>query len=148
MTPIPGKIAEFLQRHHVLSLAVQDAQGLWAASCFYACDLAAGQLIVLTSLKTRHGQQMTQMPVVAGTISGQPEHWRDICGLQFTARAQLLDGAEADAALECFAVRHPIARLKRTDIWALRLEQLKYTSNDYLFAQKTHWQRDGQVEAE
>lgn len=81
MTPIPGKIAEFLQRHHVLSLAVQDAQGLWAASCFYACDLAAGQLIVLTSLKTRHGQQMSQSPVVAGTISGQPEHWRDICGL-------------------------------------------------------------------
>lgn len=142
MPSIPQKICEFLLQHHVLSLAIQDAEGPWAASCFYACDLDAARLLVLTSPQTRHGRQMALTALLAGTISGQPEQWRDICGVQFVARATLLTDEAARRALDCFTARHPIAKLGPSAIWALELQTLKYTSNRYMFGQKTWWQRE------
>lgn len=141
MPPIPDPIADFLLQHHVLSLATQDEDGLWAASCFYAADLAQGSLLLLSSLDTRHGAAMARHPHVAGTISGQPETLTDIVGVQFTALATPLGDADAKAALAIYCRRHPLARLGRHQIWRLSLERLKHTSNRWVFGQKTHWQR-------
>ena len=142
MFPIPEPIAEFLLQHHVLSLATQDKDGLWAASCFYAADLAKGRLLLLSSLDTRHGAAMLTSPRVAGTISGQPETLTDIVGVQLTAQATLLSDGDAKAALALYCRRHPLARLGRHPIWSLSLHSLKHTSNRWVFGQKTHWHRD------
>ncbi len=141
MPPIPDPIAEFLLQHHVLSLATQDEDGLWAASCFYAADLAHGRLLLLSSLSTRHGAAMLQAPLVAGTISGQPETLTEIVGVQFTALATPLYDVDAKTALALYCRRHPLARLGRHQFWSLSLQSLKHTSNRWVFGQKTHWQR-------
>lgn len=141
MNPIVSPIRDFLLAHHVVGLAVITAEGPWAASCFYAADLAQARLILLTSSDTRHGDAMHRHPLIAGTISGQPEQWREIAGIQLTARAECLDGDDAKAAREIFCERHPIARVGRHTFWALWLESIKHTSNHLIFGQKTLWQR-------
>jgi uncharacterized protein YhbP (UPF0306 family) len=141
-SPLPASVCEFLRAWHVLSLGVTDAQGPWAASLFYAFDESAADLIVLTSTKTRHGQCMVESPVVAGTVVGQAERITDIRGVQFTAQAKLLKDTPRSEALDIFLQRHPIARLKPSEVWALRLIDLKYTDNQLVFARKTRWQRD------
>lgn len=138
---LPDKIQEFLVQNHVVSLAIKDDKGLWAASCFYALDTAQARLIVLTSQTTRHGQQMLIQPRLAGTVAQQPRHLREIRGLQFTAHAELLDGIPRQDALGIYTRRHPLAMLKRTDVWAIRLDGVKYTDNHYVFAQKMCWER-------
>ena len=138
---LPDKIQQFLLQNHVVSLAIQDHAGLWAASCFYALDPEHARLIVLTSQTTRHGQQMLLQPMLAGTVAQQPQNLREIRGLQFTAHAELLDGMERQDGLGIYTRRHPLAMLKRTDVWALGLVEVKYTDNHYVFAQKTCWQR-------
>jgi len=138
---LPDKIQEFLVQNHVVSLAIKDDEGLWAASCFYALDTAQARLIVLTSQTTRHGQQMLIQPRLAGTVAQQPQHLREIRGLQFTAHAELLDGIPRQDALGIYTRRHPLAMLKRTDVWAIRLDGVKYTDNHYVFAQKMCWER-------
>lgn len=146
MDGIPEKIVGFIADHHVLSLCVWDRDGPWAASCFYAFDRERARLIVLTATSTRHGARMRDEERVAGTIAGQPAKLRDIRGVQYTARAELLDGSERQAALALYGQRHPMARLASgSEVWSLDLTALKLTDNRLLFGQKTHWRRDEDV---
>ncbi len=138
---VPGPIVDLLASHHVVSLAVADESGPWAASCFYAFDAGAMTLIVLTSTKTRHGRAMQAAARVSGSIAGQPKAIADICGVQFEATAERLAGGHRAAALYRFARRHPQAAIVPTDIWALRLDSVKYTDNRIVFARKLHWAR-------
>ena len=139
---IPGNIAKFIAGCHVLSIAAHDAGELWCASCFYAFDASAARLIILTSAESRHGRLMLRQPQVAGTIAGQPAHIRAIRGLQFCGHAECLTPEAArKEALERYAEAHPIARFSQSHVWAIWLEQMKYTDNQWMFAQKTYWCR-------
>lgn len=125
----------------MVSLAVRDAEGLWAASCFYAVDLATASLVVLSASTTRHGAAMLARAEVAGTIAGQPEDIVAIEGIQFTGRADRLQGAAREAGLALYLARHPAARLAVSDVWRLRLDTIKHTSNRVAFGRKTRWRR-------
>lgn len=70
MQTIPANIVKFLSNHHVVSIAAAEEGEVWAACCFYVFDEANARLIVLTSLKTKHGGMMSRSAKVAGTIAG------------------------------------------------------------------------------
>lgn len=142
MTPLPDNICRFIQRQHVVGLATLLAGEPWAASCFYAFDPAGINLIILTDPATGHGQAMLATPRIAGTIAGQPKLIPKIQGIQFMAEACLLAGQEADVAYGQYCRRHPIARLKRADVWRLTLQQIKFTDNSLLLGSKTRWARE------
>lgn len=138
---LPEEIAACLNGHHVVSLAVRDGDGLWAASCFYAADLATASLVFLSASTTRHGAALIARSEVAGTIAGQPDTIAAIEGIQFTGRAERLAGAAREAGLALYLARHPAARLAVSDVWQLRLDTIKHTANRVAFGRKTHWRR-------
>jgi len=140
-TSVPRPVIDVLDSHHVVSIATADEAGPWAASCFYAFDAAAMQLIVMTSATTRHGRAMLARRRVSGTVAGQPTAITDIRGLQFEATAALLEGTEQKKAMRRFVRRHPPAAVMPSDVWALKLEAIKYTDNRIVFARKLHWSR-------
>jgi uncharacterized protein YhbP (UPF0306 family) len=141
MPPLNKAIIEFINSNHVVSLATLDADGLWSASCFYAFDPEQVRLLILTSTDTRHGAAMLADPHISGTISGQPKNIRDIRGIQFSACALRLESMARHQALRLYTQRHPLAKLKSTDVWSLELQQIKFTDNFSLFGHKTHWVR-------
>lgn len=147
MKPLPETVSEFIAHNHVVSLATQDADGLWSACCFYAFVPEAAELVILTGTETRHGAAMLASPQISGTISGQPTNLRDIRGVQFVARAVRLESFARHDALRRYTGRHPLARLKTTQVWSLRLMCVKFTDNYSLFGFKTHWQRDEEAAA-
>ena len=65
MQAIPANIVKFLSNHHVVSIAAAADGEIWAACCFYVFDEANTRLIVLTSLKTKHGGLMSRSAKVA-----------------------------------------------------------------------------------
>jgi uncharacterized protein len=142
MQAFPARISDFMSTHHVLSLAVVDGDTPWSASCFYAFEPNTASVLVMTSVKTRHGHAMQSRPIVSATVSEQPERLRDIRGVQFSAFASRLSGAELEAAMDRYLIRHPVARLRPTDLWRLSIEHIKLTDNSLVFARKTIWQRD------
>ncbi|WP_165090826.1 pyridoxamine 5'-phosphate oxidase family protein [Neisseria yangbaofengii] len=148
MNAFPHNIVEFFQRNHVVSIATQSNTGkLWSTCCFYVFDEPNAQLIVLTSQTTQHGSNMAVQHHIAGTISGQPDSITKISGIQFQARAKCLtDEAERKAAAALFYQTHPAACAMKSDVWALQLDKVKFTDNKLVFAQKTHWTREGQYE--
>lgn len=139
--PIPSPIIDFIQRHHVVSLACYSENDFWGASCFYAFDVQNQQLIILTDSTTRHGQLMQHNPQIFGTIAGQPEQISKIEGIQFHAHAtRLFTHAQAEA-LKHYLTRHPIAIGWRADVWSLKLSEIKYTENRTTFGHKIIWKR-------
>ncbi len=142
MAPLPSNIRDFLLKNHVVGLATVLAGEPWAASCFYAFDASSIALIILSSEQSRHGVAMLNHATVAGTIAGQPTFIPKIQGIQFVASAQRLHDDEQEKAYALYCARHPIARLKRSAVWRLSLQELKFTDNSLLLGNKTRWQRE------
>lgn len=142
MPPIPQNIVEFIQSHHVVNLAAHNQSDFWAASCFYAFDTENTRLIILTAKTTRHAMLTLENPHIVGTICDQVENISEIEGLQFSATAKCLEDELArNSALQIYYEKHPLARLKSSDVWELSFEMIKHTSNKIAFAKKTIWER-------
>lgn len=145
MNAFPEVISEFLFDHHVVSLAAFSQDEVWCASCFYAFDPVEVRLIVLSSKTSHHGELMLRNPMIAGTIAGQPENVREICGIQFSASAEcLVDKNRHKDALSLYTDIHPLAKMFVSDVWSIQLNSVKYTSNKFFFGQKTRWERSPQ----
>jgi len=141
MEDFPEAIRKFILANHVVGLATSNGGQPWAASCFYAFNTETSALILLTSCDTRHAQGMLASANVAGTISGQPCSILKIRGIQFLAKARLLEGEAAERAYRIYCGRHPIAQLRKSDVWMLDFEGIKFTDNSRVFADKTLWHR-------
>lgn len=140
---LPSHISRFIRQNHVVSFAVYGANDFWAANCFYAFDSEQVRLIVLTDKNTRHGLLMQENAHIVGTIAAQVETLTEIEGIQFSAYCtRLTDYTACQEALDCYYVRHPIARLKPSDLWEIRLDMIKHTGNKLAFAKKTIWERE------
>lgn len=142
MNSIPNEIAQFIARHHVVSLACHSEQDFWAASCFYAFEREKMRLILLTNRTTHHGIIWQQNPNVVGTISAQISDIHDIEGIQFSATARLLQGEEQAVGIEQFYAKHTTAPKMQSDVWEIRFAYIKYTSNKVRFAEKQEWKRE------
>lgn len=144
MQPIPSHIIDFLEQNHIVNFSAHDDDDFWAANCFYALDKANARLIIFTSKKTRHAQIMLNNPKIVGTICPQVSSFTELEGMQFAESAYCLeeDNAQREAALKCYYERHPMARLKPSDVWELRFETIKHPGNKLLMVKKTEWARE------
>lgn len=99
---------DYLRSHHVLTLAVTDADGPWAAALFYASD--GFRCIFLSDPRTRHARAAAANPHVAATIQDQPEDWTEIRGIQLEGTVRRLSGLARATALARYVARfHHIA---------------------------------------
>ncbi|MFA9488144.1 MULTISPECIES: pyridoxamine 5'-phosphate oxidase family protein [unclassified Mannheimia] len=141
--PIPSHIIDFIQSNHVVNFATHNNDDFWAANCFYAFDQENARLIILTAKKTRHAQIMLENPQIVGTICGQIEKIKEIEGVQFSATAKCLEDKETEkAALQIYYEKHPLARLKPSDVWEISFNTIKHTGNKFVFAQKSIWSKN------
>lgn len=139
--PIPQEIAAFIHHNHVVSIACCVQQELWAASCFYAFDESSQRLIILTDSRTKHGRMLLLAPQVAGTIAGQPLEVSAIEGIQFQAIATRLEHEQQAVVLADYYSKHPIAKGRQSEVWALDLTYIKHTENRTAFGYKREWFR-------
>ena len=99
---------EYLRSNHVLTLAVADDDGPWAAALFYATD--GFRCIFLSDPATRHARAVAANPHVAATIQDQPDDWTAIRGIQLEGTVRRLTAAARAAALARYVARfHRIA---------------------------------------
>ncbi|WP_417760937.1 YhbP family protein [Shewanella sp.] len=138
---LPPAIVAYLQRQHVLTLATQDADGLWCASCFYFFDATSVSCYLMTSDNSRHTHAMLAQPQIAGTIAEQTRNVAKIQGIQFTAIAKRVAEAEEKTIKDKYCEHFPVARLKSAPLWQLELHTIKMTDNLLGFGKKHHWQR-------
>jgi uncharacterized protein YhbP (UPF0306 family) len=104
--PLPDTVAEYLDRHHVMTLATCGPDGPWAAAVFYVN--AGHALFFLSSPSSRHCRNLAQDPRCAATIQEDCSDWAQIKGVQLEGRAGEIHGEEELRARQRYGDKFPI----------------------------------------
>lgn len=99
------RVQEFLDRHHVMTLATEGPAGPWAAAVFYVRD--GLRLYFVSSPRSRHGQALAASPRVAAAIHGECQAWSEIEGVQLEGRVAPVDDRALSRVRALYAARFP-----------------------------------------
>jgi len=134
---------EYLERHHVMTLATHGPEGLWAAAVFYVSD--GFELTFLSAGHTRHARNMAASPAVAATIQEDYSDWAAIKGIQLEGTTQQLAGNERATAMARYArkfrfLNQPVAvvesALARVNWYCLTPSRLYFVDNSRGFGHR------------
>lgn len=130
------KIAAFIDKHHLLSLAT-IGERLWCCSMFYAFDPEAVAFIVASDESTEHMRNIKSNENVAGTVALETKTVGKIQGIQFAARVRKAD----EENQKLYFKRFPYARVMNPTLWVITLDEIKMTDNTLGFRKKLNWKR-------
>ena len=134
--PVDRRIAAFLSRHHVLTLATADSGGQpYCANAFYAYDSERNRLIFTSDIATCHARQMAARPQVAASVVLETRIVGKVQGLQLRGTVERADTQDRKRYLR----RFPYTALAELTLWALLPDTLKYTDNTLGFGKKLLW---------
>jgi uncharacterized protein YhbP (UPF0306 family) len=142
-------VRSYLEAHTVVTLAVGDAEGPWAAAVFYASE--GFDLYFVSSTETRHGAALLSDPRCGATIQNHPAAFDEIRGVQLAGLATLVPEQEVDAVFARYAAKFPFVRgLYRPEeqafviagrrveapFWRLRPTDVYWIDNRYGFGRR------------
>lgn len=134
------RIAKFIKRHHVLTLATVAADGTpYCSNAFYAYDPKRNVLVFTSDESTRHAREMRESASVAASIVLETRIVGRIQGVQICGRAA--EGGDEDRRL--YLKRFPYAAaMGATTVWRIEPDFMKLTDNTLGFGKKLIWKRD------
>ncbi len=143
---LPQPVADYLDQHHVMTLATYGAQGPWAASVFYVHT--GPTLFFLSSPSSRHCRNLAQDPRCAATIQEDYDDWAKIKGVQLEGRVAEIQGDELVRARQRYGVKFPVvgqlatapaaivAALAKVRWYRLDAQRLHFIDNSRGFGQR------------
>lgn len=131
------KITEFLDEHHVLSLATSINDEISACSLFYAYSKKLNSFVVASSDETTHIQHILQNNKVAGNILLETKTVGKIQGVQFRGEFLELDDKELK---NLYFRNFPYALALSPKLWQIKVNYFKMTDNRLGFGKKIIWQ--------
>ena len=142
MNEIDKRIIEFINKHHVLTLATSQNNIPYSANCFYVYYEDENMLVFTTDHKTKHAQDALAQNKVAGSIVLETNVVGKIQGIQFQGimhepKDDLLKRVKAR-----YLKRFPVAMLMKTNLWVIDLRFLKFTDNRLGFGKKLIWGKE------
>ena len=142
MTAIDQRIVDFINEHHVLTLAVAKDGKPWCATCFYVYLEKENRFVFTSDEETRHVRDVTESGnySVAGAIALETKMIGKLRGIQFSGVMFRPEGDDLKRARRRYVQKFPIARLTRLELWALEPDHIKMTDNRLGFGKKLIWE--------
>jgi uncharacterized protein len=134
------RIADFVKKHHVLTLATSYNGSPWVANCFYAYMEEENALIFTSSPDTKHIRDLEEGNRVAASIVLETSVVGKIQGIQLMGRLSEPEGEMLKKAKIAYLKRFPFAALMETNLWMLEIEYVKMTDNRLGFGVKVVWE--------
>jgi uncharacterized protein YhbP (UPF0306 family) len=143
---LPDAVADYLERHHVMTLATCGVDGPWAAAVFYVN--AGSTLYFLSPASTRHCRNLAHDPRCAATIQEDYSDWPKIKGVQLEGRVHELHGDESRLARQRYGDKFPVvgrlaaapaaivAALAKVHWYSLQPERLHFIDNSRGFGHR------------
>jgi len=135
------QIFDFINEHHLLTLATSKGNIPYCCNVFYVYDVANNQLIFSTDTKTKHAQDFTLNPNVAGSIALETKEVAKIQGVQLLGAIQELKGNDLKAATKQYLKEFPYAKKMKLYLWEMKLTFIKMTHNKLGFGKKLIWEK-------
>lgn len=139
---IDQKIIDFINEHHVLTLASLKGDQPYTSNAFYVYLPDENMFVFTSDKKTRHGNEMLTNPKVAANIVLETKQVGKIQGLQITGMVQELSGELLSKAKKRYLKKYPYAVLKLETLWGLKVNFFKLTDNRLGFGKKLIWEEE------
>ena len=136
------RIVEFIQEHHVLTLATSSEKGAYCSNCFYAYMENENLLVFTSDMETRHAQEALKNNYVAASIVLETNVVGKIQGIQLNGNMIRPEGELLKKAKKRYLKRFPVAQLMKTTIWILEPYFIKMTDNRLGFGKKLIWEKE------
>jgi len=130
------KIAEFISRHHVMSLASSAEGELSVCSLFYAYDPQTLHFVVASDLNTQHIQNIQKNNKIAGNILLETDEVGKIQGVQFKG---VFSPLREEHLKRLYYKKFPYALAMLPTLWQIKAEWFKMTDNKMGFGKKIIW---------
>ena len=130
------KINNFINKHHVLSLATQGYEELSVCSLFYAFSKEENSFVVASNDDTTHIKHIKNNHKIAGNILLETKTIGKIQGLQF--RGEFLELHDSNLK-KIYYKSFPHALAMKPKLWQIKVDYFKMTDNTLGFGKKIIW---------
>jgi len=134
------RIVDFINQHHVLTLATCVENHPWCANCFYVWLEEENCFVFTTDNATKHAQDAIQNQNVAGSVVLETSVVGKIQGIQFRGVMEIPSDELAEKARNAYLKRFPVAVLMKTNLWTIKVNYIKMTDNRLGFGKKLIWE--------
>jgi len=138
---IDQQIINFLNDHHLLTLATSQNNKPYCCNLFYVYDQVSNQLIFSTEIKTKHAQDFIANTNVAGSVALETKEVSQIQGVQLLGTIQELKGERLKIAKEEYIKAFAYSENMQLYLWAMPLNFIKMTHNKLGFGKKLIWEK-------
>lgn len=135
------RIVEFINEHHVLTLATTTNNIPYCANCFYTYLENENALVFTSDIETKHISDTMQQDNIAGSIVLETKTVGKIQGIQFTGKISKPEKELEKIAKKAYLKRFPYAVLMKTQLWVVDLSFIKMTDNRLGFGKKLIWDK-------
>ena len=135
------RIVEFINEHHVLTLATCVENSPWCANCFYIYLEEENCFVFTSDDETKHVQDVLANANVAGSVVLETNTVGKIQGIQFNGFMEKPEKTLAAKAKKAYLKRFPFAILMKTSLWVVQLNHIKMTDNRLGFGKKLIWKK-------
>ena len=142
MTEIDKRIVEFINKHHVLTLATTRKNIPYCANCFYVYFEDENMLVFTSDHETKHAQDALIQNFVGGSIVLETNVIGKIQGVQFQGKMYEPNNGLLKQVKARYLKRFPVAMLMKTNLWVVELSFLKFTDNRLGFGKKLIWGKE------
>ncbi|MFP4556473.1 MAG: pyridoxamine 5'-phosphate oxidase family protein [Bacteroidales bacterium] len=142
MTHPDKKIVDFINEHHVLTLATSFDEEPYCANCFYVYLEDENSLVFTSDYDTKHIKQASHNIYVAGSIVLETDIIGKIQGVQFQGIISEPTDDLYKKVRKAYLKRFPVAMLMKTTLWVVDLTFLKFTDNRLGFGKKLKWEKE------
>lgn len=140
---LPDKrIVDFINDHHVLTLATSVDDEPWCCNCFYVYIPEDNCFVITSDLTTKHIQHTAHNIFVAGSVVLETSTVGKIQGLQFTGVISAASGDQLKRVKKAYLKKFPVATLMKTTLWTVDATKLKLTDNRLGFGKKLNWEKE------
>lgn len=136
-----AKIVKFIFAHHVLTLATVKEGMPHTSNIFYVFDKENYRFYFASQENTQHIQEGLINPNVGVSILLETKVIGRIRGLQALGILLRIENEELSNARKKYIKRFPYTALLDLHLWAVELNELKYTDNTLGFGKKIFWKR-------
>lgn len=141
MTEIPKRINSFFSQHHVLTLSTCFESESWCSNCFYVYLEDEQSLLFTSDSDTKHMQMGLKNPLVSGSVVLETKIIGKIRGIQFSGELTKVENTEHSKYRIKYLLKFPFAVIINTDLWIVKLNQIKMTDNRLGFGKKLYWNK-------
>ncbi len=135
------RIIDFINEHHLLTLATSKNNIPYCSNAFYVFDAQNKSLIFSSDITTKHAQDFIANPKVAVSIALETKLVKKVQGAQLLGEIIELKGDDLEKAATQYLKTFPYARLMKLHLWELRLTFVKMTHNKLGFGKKLIWEK-------